>query len=194
MKRIIIYLFCLLSASCVSVPNFDTVRGNNKQRIAIAGASFIPSGDMVWIIEKHHTYQATLFNRYQDETLAIALETFNLSNETDKENFLSFIKEQDKQSPKTGRFERLNQSFEPYNHQNAQCVKHIASSKDYGAKRDGEYTIFEVYGMYCIHPHNNDIGIFIQLSRKAPFSQKTELLNTWGQDLLDSVVFKPYKI
>ncbi len=48
--------------------------------------------------------------------------------------------------------------------------------------------------MYCIHPHNKDIGIFIQLSRKAPFSQKTELLNIWGEYLLDSVVFKPYKI
>jgi hypothetical protein len=55
--------------------------------------------------------------------------------------------------------------------------------------RDGQYTIFEVYGVYCIHPNNNNIGLFIQLSRKAPFDQKNQLFKQLGQDLLDSIVF-----
>ncbi len=137
MKNIIIYLLCVLSASCVSVPNFDTVRGNNKQRIAIAGVSFIPSGDIVWIIARHHSYNATLFNQYRDETFVIGVEVFNLPKEINKDNFLSFIKNMEKESPKTGRYERITESFNSYQHQNTQCVKAIVSSKDHGVKRDG---------------------------------------------------------
>ncbi|CAC9647754.1 hypothetical protein [bacterium endosymbiont of Bathymodiolus sp. 5 South] len=194
MKKIIIYVLCIFTISCASIPNFDKVRGNSGQNIAIAGMSFIPSGDIVWDIVKQHTYQAILFNKNKDETLITVIETFNLSEEINKENFLSFIKDREKKAPKTGRYERITEFINSYNHKGATCVKHIASSKDYGAKRDGQYTIFEVYGVYCIHPNNNNIGLFIQLSRKAPFDQKNQLFKQLGQDLLDSIVFKSYKI
>jgi hypothetical protein len=68
MKKIIIYVLCIFTISCASIPNFDKVRGNSGQNIAIAGMSFIPSGDIVWDIVKQHTYQTILFNKNKEET------------------------------------------------------------------------------------------------------------------------------
>jgi len=194
MKILITFVLCIFIVSCISTPNFNKIRGNSNQRISISGMSFVPSTDVLWDIIKQHTSTALLFNKNKEETLIIAIETFNLSSEINKNNFLSFVKNNEMKAPKTGRFERITESIDAYNHKEAVCVKQVASSKDYGAKRDGQYAIFEIYGMSCIHPANSNIGIFIQLSRKAPWNQKQVLFNQWGQALLNSVIFKPYRI
>lgn|GEM_PF-4335864 len=74
------------------------------------------------------------------------------------------------------------------------CAYFSSSSKDYGAKHSDGYALYETYGMYCVHPYNNSIGVFIELSRKAPFSKSEGPINKLGEKLLISVKFSDFKV
>ncbi|MBQ0721924.1 MAG: hypothetical protein KBT89_17195, partial [Gammaproteobacteria bacterium] len=71
------------------------------------------------------------------------------------------------------------------------CVKYEFASKDLskGAVRAGGYTVMQNYGMHCIHPLNNAVGITIDISRKAPPHIPSSKFDDIGERLLKSVSF-----
>ena len=193
-KIILLSLVGILLSACVSRPNFEQIRGNS-QALHQAGITFSPPSNYLWNIMRQYTYETVLAvkNEESQETLLTVISIFNLPKLKSADDLLSFIKSNEEKSPKTNRFETIEESLTPYNYKNAKCVKKNFSKKDYGAKRNGKYTIFEVYGMYCIHPYKEDIGVNIELSRKAPFPNKNELFIGWGEELLQSVTFEPFR-
>jgi hypothetical protein len=140
-------------------------------------------------------YQTVLAagGRNSDETFIVATQIFQISNARSKEGFLKRVKEQRAAEPQTGRFETIkNREF--LDHERTEtCVRHIAASKDYGAKRGTDFTIYETYGMNCIHPNNPDIGVFVELSRKAPPALSSEEFESLGNGLLRSVEFTQFR-
>ncbi len=195
LKLFVIGLICALMSSCASQPSFERIRGNS-QTMHQSGVSFMPPSDNMWYIVRSYTHETRLFliDQESQETLVTVVEIFNMPKLESNISFLSLVKQNEKKAVKTGRFERITGSFASYNHKGASCVKKEASSKDYGAKRKEQYAIFEIYGMQCIHPYKKNIGVNIELSRKAPFEYKNELFKKWGQELLESITFEPFRI
>lgn len=160
-----------------------------------AGLSYIPPIKKPWYKATAHTYNTTIFlaNKKEQETFAVATLLFNIEEQKSKEDFMTLIKNRRQETPNTGRFERIKQSLVFYKNINM-CVKHRVTSKDFGAKRNSQYTIYEEYGMYCVHPYNSKIGVFIELSRKAPFDYKNKSFDKWGEEFLKSVEFSKFKV
>ncbi|MFT6791160.1 MAG: hypothetical protein ACJA04_000360 [Cellvibrionaceae bacterium] len=106
--------------------------------------------------------------------------------------FTLTIKKGRSSEPKTGRFEKIKNREEIFNARPEMCVMH--QSKDFGAKakRGGEFSILETYGMHCIHPTNQQVGVLVELSRKAPPNTTFSEFESMGATLLNSVVFREF--
>jgi len=189
MRKAILLFSLLLLSSCVSLPQYP-----GGQRINLAGYSFVPPADKQWSMLMMSTYQTVLAAKGNNpkETFVIAAQIIQISTFTDKDEFLKYVQKGRAAEPQTGRFELIRNSEILDSGRMETCVKHIAVSKDYGAKRGGLYTIFETYGMNCIHPNNPKIDVFIELSRKAPMESQSDELDKIGQELLDSVKFSEF--
>ena len=193
MRIISLFTILLLLSACVTTPNFKQITGG--ARMHQAGVSFVPPTNKSWSILVQNTYRTTLATRGdKNESIITAVSIFNIPVQKSKESFLKFIKSERNKEPKTGRFEIMNKSLVLYKERNEICAKHNSSSKDFGAKRDNKYTLFETYGMYCIHPSKPNIAVFIELSRKAPMGIKNKSFSSFGEQLLKSVTFKDFKV
>src|SRR5439155_14420042 len=120
-----------------------------------------------WSIAVRSTYQISLLTAgpSPDESFAVAANIFQLPSFKANDEFLAYVQKQLSDDPQIGRFENLGTHVESYDQT---CVKYTHSAKDFGAKRGGTFTIYETYGMECIHPKNPRVGVRIELSRKAP--------------------------
>lgn len=189
--RILLSLLSLfLLSACVSLPQYP-----GGQRVAVPGVSFVPPAGKQWSMMVGSTYQNVLAAKgmNSNETFIVATQIVQISSVGSKEEFLKRVKEQRAAEPQTGRFETIkNREF--LDEERAEtCVRHIAASKDYGAKRGADFTIYEAYGMNCIHPSNPGVGVFVELSRKAPPDVASEEFESLGNGLLRSVEFTPFR-
>lgn len=155
------------------------------------GVSFVQPSSNPWQVVVQQPYKTTLATRGVDnsETLIAAIILFRLKEVYNGESFLSFIEQRRAEEPDTGRYGVLMSRLTPNNNRSEICVNHRSSSKDTQAIRNGQQTLFETYGMYCVHPHDNRIGVFIELSRKAPLDIDNPMFLDLGESLLKSVTF-----
>ncbi len=194
MKAIAIFVSLLFLDSCATQPSFEKFVGGN--RLSQPGVSFVPPTTKVWQILVFYTYQTTLamYGDDPNESFIAQVSIFNIPSQGSDKTFLSLIQDKSAEEPKTGRFEMIEESLVPYEERKEECIKKRTSAKDYGAKRGGTYTIFETYGMYCVHPKKPSIGVFVELSRKAPFGRINSEFETLGEQLLQSVVFSDFRV
>lgn len=186
-------LFSLLSlfllSACVSLPQYP-----GGQRVAVPGVSFVPPAGKQWSMMMGSTYQNVLATqgKNSNETLIVATQIIQISSVGSKEDFLKRVKEQRAAEPQTGRFEIIKNREFLDEERTETCVRHIAASKDYGAKRGADFTIYETYGMNCIHPNDPAVGVFVEFSRKAPPGLASEEFESLGNNLLRSVEFTKF--
>lgn len=128
----------------------------------------------------------------RNETLIVSTTVFNIPTNDSKQDFLAAVKKGRTQNePQTGRFEVISNREELYGARPETCVVYQSAAKDFGveAKRGGEYSIFETFGMDCIHPSKPSVGISVELSRKAPPGTTFPEFEAMASNLLQSVKF-----
>ena len=184
---------CALSlcfSACATLPQIT-----GGQRIDQPGISFIPPVGKSWSIIVLSTYQMSLGARgsSENETFVTSVSTYQLPSSLSPQQFLSFVKAGRSAEPQTGRFETVRNEEQLYTERAETCVKHRAMSKDYGAKRGGDFTMIEYFGMNCIHPKYPKVGIFVELSRKSPPDVADPSFENLGVSLLRSVEFTEYR-
>ncbi len=192
MHFIIYFPILILLSACAVTPSYQHFEGG--QRVDQPGVSYdLPKGKS-WSAIMRTTYQ-TVFGANEmpkNETLIVANSVYKIPSPTPtNQEFLEIIKEGRASEPETGRFEIINNNEQIYKDRSETCVIHQSASKDFGAeaKRGGEYSILETYGMNCIHPDKPSVGIFVELSRKAPPGTTFSEFETMGSALLQSVTF-----
>lgn len=193
MRSIVIAALILTLGACAGVPQLPQVPGG--QKVTQAGVSFVAPANKSWSVLVQSTYQFTLGANGDNpnETLIANVSTYQIPTFSSPQDFLTYVKSGRAGEPKTGRFEVVKNDEQLYAERAETCVKHETESKDYGAKRDGDYTIIQYFGMNCIHPKNPTVGIFVEFSRKAPPSIEYPQFKPLGSQLLKSVEFSAYK-
>jgi len=188
------YLWILLTlviSSCVVVPNYQYINGG--VRVTQPGVTFILPKTKSWVAILRSTYEAAFgANRMpRHESLIVATRVYNMPSVSNKQDFLEYITQKRESGPKTGRFEKIRNQQALYPDRTEMCIVHQSASKDFGreAKRGGDYSVFETYGMNCRHPLKPQVGIFFELSRKAPPATDFPEFETMAQNLLKSVKF-----
>lgn len=193
-----IYLALLfILTACVVAPKPDYAKLSGGERLELPGVSYTVPNGTPWSAIMRTTYE-TLIGRYgsnKNETFVVAVSFYNLPKPSpSKDEFLELIKESHANEPKTGRYEVLRSEVKLYDVRAETCVIHKSASKDFGAKakRGGEYSFYETYGMNCVHPLKPNVGMVIELSRKAPPEMKFPEFNDMGSALLESVKFEKF--
>lgn len=184
----------LVFSSCVTVPNYQFLRGG--ETVKQSGVSFVLPEGKSWIALMRSTYESALgaSQMPKNETLMVNSLVYNAPAITNKQEFLEAIKKGRSSDPQTGRFEIIRNSEALYEARPETCVVYQSASKDFGAeaKRGGEYSIFETFGMICIHPANPKVQIRVELSRKAPPDTTFPEFDAMAQALLRSVAFDAF--
>ena len=189
--RFVWLLLIVVIASCATVPSYQFLRGG--ETVHQPGVSFVLPKGKPWIAMIRSTYEA-VFGAGQmpkDDTLIVAVRVYNAPPSTNKQDFLDAIKNGRVAGPQTGRFEIVRNSEAISEERTETCVVHRSVSKDFGveAKRGGEYSILETYGMNCIHPLKPQVAVLAELSRKAPPGTTFPEFEAVAQGLLGSVSF-----
>jgi len=189
--RFILFLLVFTISSCGTVPSYQFFSGG--QTINQPGVSLILPEGKSWGAIIRSTYEGVFGAKPmpKNDTLIVAIRVYNAPPASTKEEFLSAIKKGRSSEPKTGRFEIIKSREELFDARSEVCVIHQSQSKDFGteAKRGGEFSILETYGMNCIHPTNQQVGILVELSRKAPPNSTFSGFESMGAALLNSVIF-----
>lgn len=190
MRILVCVVLLSLITGCVSLPQHP-----GGQEFTQPGVSFTPPAGNQWSILGLSTYQTALMTKGKDanESYLVATQLFQIPAFGSKDEFLQFVRKGRASEPQTGRFETIKNEEALYQQREETCVKHRAASKDYGAKRGGEYAIYETYGMNCIHPKNSKVGVFIEFSRKAPVGVSNTEFDGLGENLLKSVRFTEFR-
>jgi hypothetical protein len=164
-----------------------------SQRVEQPGVSFTPPAGKTWSLLMRSTYQVALGAQgSSNETYVTSVNVYQLPAGLSPEQFLAHVKAGRAAEPQTGRFEILSNNEQPYTDRPEVCVKHRTTSKDYGARRGGDFTVVDYLGMNCIHPTSPRVGVFIELSRKAPTAADASF-DADGMSLLRSVAFAQFK-
>jgi hypothetical protein len=163
-------------------------------RVDQPGVSLSPPSGRIWYFLGRSTEQATLAARgsSNDETYVTAVSTYHLPSELSPEEFLAWVKAQRAAEPQTVRYELIRNDEQLYAERPEVCVKYRTTSKDYGAKRGGEFPLFDTLGMHCIHPTSQRVGVLVEFSRKAPTAADPSF-DADGSRLLRSVAFTPFQ-
>ena len=189
--RLVFLFFIFAITSCTTAPSYQYLRGG--ETVDQPGVSFVLPEGKSWIVMTRSTYQAVFGARQMpnDETLVVAVSVYNVPSSSNQEEFLEYIKKVRLAEPKTGRFQIIRNIETLYDGRPETCVMHESASKDFGikAKRGGDYSIFETFGMNCIHPIKTSVGMHIELSRKAPPGTEFPEFDAMAQSLLESVKF-----
>jgi len=190
MRPIVIVALIMTLIACTVAPHVP-----GGQKVTLAGVSFIAPPGITWFVMVQSTYQVTLGAKGDNpnETLIVNVSTYQIPTFSAPEDFLAYVKYSRAGEPKTGRFEIIKNDEQLYMERVETCVKHETESKDHGAKRGGDYTIIQYFGMNCIHPKNTAVGILVELSRKSPPGIEYPQFKTLGSRLLNSVDFSAYK-
>lgn len=193
MRPVVTAALALTMSACTAVALGPQVHG--AQRVIQDGYSFVTPANKSWTVLVRSTYQVTLGARGENanETLIVSASTYQIPAFAGPQDFLAYVKSGRANEPKTGQFEILRNNEELYTDRSEICVRHETESKDFGAKRGGDYTVIQYVGMNCIHPKNSAVGIFVELSRKALPGVEHPMFKTIGSQVLKSVEFSAYK-
>ncbi len=186
-----VFLFALFCFNaCVTLPQIA-----GGQRVAQPGVSFIPPAGKPWSVLMQSTYQIALGARgsSENETFVTNVSIYQLPSTLSPQQFLAHVRAGRAAEPQTGRFEVISNEEQLYADRPETCVKHRASSKDYGAGRGADFTVIDYLGMNCIHPKAPRVGILVELSRKSPPSVAGPSFEALGMSLLRSVEFTQFK-
>ncbi len=180
-------------SACATLSQLPQISGG--KRIIQPGISFIAPENKSWSVLVRSTYQVTLGTAgdIPNETLIVSSSTYQIPTFSSPQEFLTYVKSGRAAEPQTGRFELIKNDEELYSSRSETCVKHEMESKDFGAKRGGDYTLIEYFGMNCVHPKEPTVGIFVELSRKAPPGKEYLEFESMGSQLLKSVEFSGYR-
>ena len=188
--RFALVLLVLFTNACVIAPSYQFFRGG--ETISQPGVSFTLPEDRRWAAMMRTTYQVALGadGMRKNETLLVATSVYKAPEFADKQEFLAAFQKQ-RTEPLTTRFEILSHSETLYEQRPETCAVYKSVSKDFGAeaKRGGEYSIFETYGIYCIHPLDSKVAIMVELSRKAPPHMIFPEFEPMAQRIFSSVKF-----
>ena len=163
------------------------------ERVDQPGVSFSPPSGRIWYFLGRSAEEAALAARgsSRDETYVTAVSTYRLPSELSPDEFLAWVKAQRAAEPQAVRYELIHNDEQLYAERPEVCVKYRSTSKDYGAKRGGQFPLFDTLGMHCIHPTSQRVGVFVEFSRKAPTSADASF-DADGLRLLQSVAFMPF--
>ena len=152
----------------------------------------LPTGQR-WAAIMRSTYQSAFgaLEMPKNDTLIVSSSVYNVQPYASKEDFLKLVHEGRASEPSTGRFEIVRNTEQLYEGRPETCVIYRSASKDFGAeaKRGGQYSVLEMIGMHCVHPNKPNVGIQVELSRKAPPETTYPNFEAAGLALLQSVKF-----
>ena len=181
----------LVVSSCVTAPSYQFLPGG--ETVKQPGVSFVLPKGKSWAAFMRSTYEAAFFANPmpRNESLSVLSVVSNAPVITNKQGFLEHVKTGLSGGPETGRFERMKLNASLYEQRAEICVVYQSAEKDFGveARRGGEYSVYETYGMFCIHPDNPKVKVRVELSRKAPPGTMFPEFDAMAQGLLKSVVF-----
>ena len=184
-------LLVLAIASCVTAPGYQFLRGG--ETVHQPGVSFVLPEGKPWIAMIRSTYQAAFGagEMPENDTLIVAVLVYDAPPSASKQEFLEAVRRDRAAEPQTGRFEVIRNSEAISDERAETCIVHQSASKDFGAeaKRGGEYSVLETFGMNCIHPLKPKVGVLIELSRKAPPGTTFPGFDAMAERLLGSVSF-----
>jgi len=189
--RLALFLLFISITSCVTAPSYQYIQGGDT--VEQPGVSFVLPEGRTWIAMIRSTYEAAFgaSGMPKNDTLIVGVRVYNAPPSADKQAFLEAIKKGRVAEPDTGRFEIIGNSEVLSEVRSETCVVHKSASKDFGleAKRGGEYSILETFGMNCIHPIKPKVAVLVELSRKVPPGSEFPQFEPMAQALLKSVTF-----
>lgn len=193
MRSILAAALALSLGACAGFASHTQVDG--LQKIIQPGFSFIAPANRTWSVLVRSTYQVTLrtVGDNPNETLVVSASIYQIPAFSSPQDFLVYVKAGRAAEPQTGRFELVKNDEQLYADRGETCVKHEMESKDFGAKRGGDFSLIQYIGMNCIHPKNPEVGVFVELSRKAPPGIEFPEMKAMGSQLLESVEFSAFK-
>jgi len=184
-------LLFLATTSCATDPSYQYIRGG--ETVNQPGVSFVLPESRSWVAIIRSTYEAAFgaSDMPKNDTLIVGVRIYNAPLYADKQEFLEAVKKDRGAGPEIGRFKIIRNNEELSSTRSETCVEHKSASKDFGveAKRGGEYSILETYGMNCIHPIKPQVGVLVELSRKAPPGTKFPEFDAMAKALLRSAKF-----
>jgi hypothetical protein len=180
-------------SACAGASRGPQIAG--AERVTQPGVSFVVPANKSWSVLVQSTYQITLGAKGDNpnETLIVSASTFKIPAFSSPQDFLAYVKSGRAAEPQTGRFEVVRNDEQLDTERSETCVKHETESKDFGAKRGSDYSVIQYVGMNCIHPEKPTVGIFVELSRKAPPGIDYPQFKTMGSQLLKSVELSAYR-
>lgn len=195
MYRAAIVLFCGLLTSCAGVaPDYQNIQGGTT--VNQPGVTFVLPSRHMWAVVMRSTYQSVFgaFGIPKNDTLIVSTSVYNIKPPATKNEFLKVVHDGRANEPDTGRFESIKNSEQLYEGRSETCAVYRSASKDFGvkAKRGGPYSVFEVIGMHCVHPAKPNVGVQVELSRKAPPDTAYPDFESAGMTLLESVTFNAF--
>ena len=192
-RRALLFLVVVWLNACSTLSPIGQPGTTAGQRVDQPGVSFTPPDGKTWSVLMRSTYQVVLGAQGSgNETYVTSVNVYQLPGGLSPEQFLAHVKTGRAAEPQTGRFELISNNEQPYTDRPEVCVKHRAISKDYGARRGGDFTLVDYLGMNCIHPSSPQVGVFVELSRKAATPADASF-DADGIRLLRSVAFAQFK-
>jgi hypothetical protein len=194
MRRTLLSIFSVLLISCATSPSYQYLQGG--ERVDQPGVSFVLPAGQAWVALIRTTYDSGFRAEEmpKNNTLVVASSVFGIQPSASKEDFLKMMHEWRASEPNTGRFKIIRNTEQLYEGRQETCVIYKSASKDFGAeaKRGGEYSVFETIGMICVYPNKPDVGIRVELSRKALPETTYPNFEATGLALLQSVRFREF--
>lgn len=194
MQRPILAVFLILLAACSTTPDLDMVQGGT--RMDLSGVSYVLPDGQPWAVIMRQTYQTVFgaMGQPRNETLIVSSALYNIQPPATPADFLQAVQAGRSNEPATGRFEILRNTEQLVTDRSETCVRYRSASKDFGvdARRGGQYTILETIGMHCVHPDKPNIGVQVELSRKAPPDLGYPGFDAEGLTMLRSVTFREF--
>lgn len=194
MRLILPFISVFALSACVTAPSYQQFSGGSQ--VDQPGLSFVLPAEKSWSAILRSGYQVSLGanERTNNETLIVSVSTYRIPAFSSSQEYLEFVKTGRAAAPETGKFEVIRNHEELYAARSETCVKHGSASKDFSASavRGESYTVLETFGMNCIHPKNPSVGVFIELSRKAPPDVAAPGFNEMGSRLLQSAKFNAF--
>jgi len=191
-RRALLFLAIVWLNACSTLPPSGQP-GTVGQRVDQPGVSFTPPDGKAWSVLMRSTYQVVLGAQgSSNETYVTSVNVYQLPGGLSPEQFLAHVKTGRAAEPQTGRFELISNNEQPYTDRPEVCVKHRSTSKDHGARRGGDFTLVDYLGMNCIHPSSPQVGVFVELSRKAATPADARFDDD-GIRLLRSVAFAQFR-
>lgn len=195
MRLILSFISAFALSACVTAPSYQQFSGGTQ--VDQPGVSFVLPAEKSWSAIIRSGYQVSLGanERTNNETFIVSVQTYRIPAFSSSQKYLEFVKtSRTANDPDTGKFEIIRNHEELYAARTETCVKHESASKDFSASavRKGSYTVLETFGMNCIHPNNPSVGVYIELSRKAPPDVAAPEFNEMGSRLLQSAKFNAF--